>query len=136
MRSVPFSMVPMSRRYTLAPGPGRIGVSSISGRFAPSAALVLAMRLICPVHMLPEGITRLDLLSCRNVLIYLEPELQDRILQTFHYALNALGVLFLSSSESIGTLSELFAPLNRKWKLYRAIHSITSTRAVMSSRLS
>ena len=80
--------------------------------------------------------TRLDLLCCRNLLIYLEPELQDRLLQIFHYALNPLGVLFLSSSESIGNLSELFAPLNRKWKHYRAIHSVTSTRAVMASRLS
>jgi two-component system CheB/CheR fusion protein len=80
--------------------------------------------------------TRLDLLSCRNLLIYLEPELQERILQIFHYALNPLGVLLLSPSESIGNLSELFAALNRKRKVYRAIHSIASTREVMANRRS
>ena len=66
--------------------------------------------------------TRLDLVSCRNLLIYLEPELQNRILLTFHYALKPGGVLFLSPSESIGNHPELFAPLNRKWKLYQAVH--------------
>jgi chemotaxis methyl-accepting protein methylase len=79
--------------------------------------------------------TRLDMLSCRNLLIYMEPASQDRILQIFHYALNPLGALFLSPSESIGNSSELFAPLNRRWKFYRAIHSIAPTRAVMASRL-
>jgi two-component system CheB/CheR fusion protein len=79
--------------------------------------------------------TRLDMLSCRNLLIYMEPASQDRILQIFHCALNPLGALFLSPSESIGNFSELFAPLNRRWKFYRAIHSIASTRAVMASRL-
>jgi two-component system CheB/CheR fusion protein len=79
--------------------------------------------------------TRLDLLSCRNLLIYLAPDTQDRLLQIFHYALSPLGALFLSPSESIGTFSDLFAPLNRKWKLYRAIHSIASTRGVVAGRL-
>ena len=46
--------------------------------------------------------TRLDLLACRNLMIYLEPELQDRLISTFHYALRAGGVLFLSPSESLG----------------------------------
>ena len=80
--------------------------------------------------------TRLDLLSCRNLMIYLEPELQNRLIPVFHYALKPGGVLFLSPSESIGNHPELFAPLNRKWKFYRAIHSTASTRAVMSGGLS
>jgi len=75
---------------------------------------------------------KLDLLSCRNLLIYLEPELQDRLIGTFHHALDPGGVLFLSSSESTGRHPDLFAPLNRKWKFYRAIHSVGSTRAVMA----
>jgi two-component system CheB/CheR fusion protein len=80
--------------------------------------------------------TKLDLLSCRNLMIYLEPELQNRLIPAFHYALKPGGVLFLSPSESIGNHPELFAPLNRKWKFYRAIHSTASTRAVMSGGLS
>ncbi len=80
--------------------------------------------------------TKLDLLSCRNLMIYLEPELQHRLLPAFHYALKPGGVLFLSPSESIGNHPELFTALNRKWKFYRAIHTAASTRAVMASGLS
>ena len=67
--------------------------------------------------------TKLDLLSCRNLMIYLEPELQHRLISTFHYALIPNGVLFLSPSESIGTHVELFSPLNRKWKFYASKYS-------------
>ena len=79
--------------------------------------------------------TRLDLLSCRNLMIYLEPEIQNRLIPAFHYALKPGGVLFLSPSESIASHTGLFAPLNRKWKFYRATGSITSTRAVMDGGL-
>jgi two-component system CheB/CheR fusion protein len=76
--------------------------------------------------------TRLDLLCCRNMLIYLEVELQNRLIPTFHYALKPGGVLFLSPSESIGSHHELFEALNRRWKFYRVIPSAASTRTVMS----
>jgi two-component system CheB/CheR fusion protein len=66
--------------------------------------------------------TRLDLLSCRNLMIYLEPELQQRLINTFHYALRPNGLLFLSTSESITNQPELFSPLDRKWKCYQARH--------------
>ena len=80
--------------------------------------------------------TKLDLLSCRNLMIYLEPDLQNRVIPAFHYALKPGGVLFLSPSESIGNHTDLFLPLNRKWKLYQTTPSVASTRAVMSSGLS
>ena len=67
--------------------------------------------------------TKLDLLSCRNVMIYLEPELQNRIVPVFHYALKPNGVLFLSTAESITNHPELFSTLDRKWKFYRANHA-------------
>ncbi len=67
--------------------------------------------------------TKLDLLSCRNLLIYLEAELQERLIPNFHYALRANGVLFLSTSESITNRTDLFAPIDRKWKIYRANHN-------------
>lgn len=79
--------------------------------------------------------TKLDLLSCRNLLIYLEPQLQNRLIPAFHYALKPNGVLFLSPSESIGGHPDLFAALSRKWKLYRAIPSAASTRAVLAGGL-
>ncbi len=79
--------------------------------------------------------TKLDLLSCRNLMIYLEPELQNRLIPAFHYALKPGGTLFLSPSESIGNHTELFTPLNRKWKFYRAAPTAASTRAMLTSNL-
>ncbi|PUA18260.1 SAM-dependent methyltransferase [Glaciimonas sp. PCH181] len=80
--------------------------------------------------------TKLDLLSCRNVMIYLEPELQNRLIPSFHYALKPNGTLLLSPSEGVGTHTELFTPINRKWKLYRSVPSSTPTRLVQARDLS
>jgi two-component system CheB/CheR fusion protein len=80
--------------------------------------------------------TRMDLISCRNLMIYLEPELQNRLISTFHYALKPDGILLLSPSESIGNHTDLFKPLSRKWKCYQAIHSGASARIVMTEGLS
>jgi two-component system CheB/CheR fusion protein len=60
-----------------------------------------------------------DLISCRNLLIYLGPDLQHKVLPLFHYALNSGGFLFLGSSETVGDASHLFKPINRKWKLFQ-----------------
>lgn len=62
--------------------------------------------------------SRLDLISCRNLLIYMSGTLQKKLMPLFHYALNPGGLLFLGSSESVGEFGQLFAPLDRKWKLY------------------
>ena len=69
--------------------------------------------------------TKLDLLSCRNLMIYLETELQNRLIPSFHYALKPKGVLFLSTSESITSRSDLFTAIDRKWKFYRANHALS-----------
>lgn len=63
--------------------------------------------------------TKLDLLSCRNLLIYLEAKAQQKILPLFHYALKPNGILFLGSSETIGGFESLFTVIDRKWKLFR-----------------
>ena len=63
--------------------------------------------------------TRLDLVVCRNLLIYLEQDLQRQLLPMFHYALNPGGMLFLGASETVGGLTSLFAPLDPKLRLYR-----------------
>jgi len=63
--------------------------------------------------------SRLDLISCRNVLIYMEPVLQKKVLSTFHYALNPGGFLLLGASESIGESTALFTTSDRKWRIYR-----------------
>ncbi|MDB4223977.1 PAS domain S-box protein [Granulosicoccus sp.] len=63
---------------------------------------------------------RLDLISCRNVLIYFKRPAQERLLKNFHYVLNAGGFLVLGTSEGIGTLNDLFEPANQLEKLYTA----------------
>ncbi len=62
--------------------------------------------------------SRIDLVTCRNLLIYLGAELQKKVLPLFHYALNQQGFLFLGPSESIGEFTDYFSVLDRKWKLY------------------
>jgi two-component system, chemotaxis family, CheB/CheR fusion protein len=67
--------------------------------------------------------TKLDLVSCRNLLIYLAPELQKKLLPLFHYSLNPKGILFLGSAETIGGFTELFAPIEGPARLYRRLES-------------
>jgi len=62
--------------------------------------------------------SRLDLVSCRNLLIYLDPALQKRVIPLFHYALNPGGFLLLGPSETIGPFSELFSPVDKRLKIY------------------
>jgi two-component system, chemotaxis family, CheB/CheR fusion protein len=63
-------------------------------------------------------LSRLDLISCRNLLIYLEPVLQKRLLPMLHYALKPTGVLWLGSSETVGSASDLFMPEEKKHRFY------------------
>jgi two-component system CheB/CheR fusion protein len=65
--------------------------------------------------------TKLDLISCRNLLIYLEPDVQQKVVTLFHFALNEGGYLFLGSSETVGRQAELFETLSKKWRIYRRI---------------
>jgi two-component system CheB/CheR fusion protein len=64
--------------------------------------------------------SKLDLICCRNLLIYLGQDLQKRLIPVFHYALNPGGFLFLGTSEGVGEFSELFAVLDRKAKLFKS----------------
>jgi two-component system CheB/CheR fusion protein len=63
--------------------------------------------------------TRLDLIVCRNVLIYLDISAQQRVLPNFHYALRSGGILFLGLAESVGEAGELFETINDKHKILR-----------------
>jgi two-component system, chemotaxis family, CheB/CheR fusion protein len=63
--------------------------------------------------------SKLDLISCRNLLIYMGGELQKKLMPLFHYALNPGGLLMLGSSESVGDFVNLFAPIDRKARIYR-----------------
>ena len=63
--------------------------------------------------------SKIDLISCRNLLIYLGSELQKKVLPLFHYSLKKEGFLFLGSSETIGEFSDYFSVMDRKWKLFK-----------------
>lgn len=67
--------------------------------------------------------SKLDLISCRNLLIYLEPEVQAKVIRLFHFSLNEGGYLLLGPSESIGREVDLFEPVSKQWRVFRKIGS-------------
>ena len=86
---------------------------------------VREMVIFAPQNVVMEPpFTRLDLLTCRNLLIYLETELQKRLLPLFHYSLNPGGILVLGTSETIGPATDLFVPLPGKTRLYRRENAV------------
>jgi two-component system, chemotaxis family, CheB/CheR fusion protein len=64
--------------------------------------------------------SRIDLVSCRNLLIYFGPEIQGQVIPTFHYSLRDGGYLFLGTSENVSQFNDLFTPLDRKHRIFRA----------------
>jgi len=74
--------------------------------------------------------TKIDILTCRNLLIYLTPELQKKLLPLFHYSLNPGGVLFLGSAEAVGNFTDLFRPLDRKSRLYQRLQPLLQMEPV------
>jgi two-component system CheB/CheR fusion protein len=95
------------------------------------ARSIREMVIFAPQNIIMDPpFTKLDLLSCRNLLIYLTPELQKKLLPLFHYSLNPGGVLFLGSAETIGIFTNLFAPLGGKTRLYRRLESGLTTEPI------
>jgi two-component system, chemotaxis family, CheB/CheR fusion protein len=79
--------------------------------------------------------SKLDLVSCRNLLIYLNAELHKKLIPMFNYALNPEGVLFLGTSETVGEFLRFFAEVDRKWKLYRKIEDAVDQRSAFGATL-
>ena len=77
--------------------------------------------------------TNIDIISCRNLLIYLDPELQKKLLGLFFYSLNPEGILLLGSSETLGSQSHLFTPENSSLKIYKRGNSSLNPRIVRFS---
>ncbi len=67
--------------------------------------------------------SKLDLVSCRNLLIYLEPDAQARVISLFHFALNPGGFLLLGPSETIGRRTNLFETVSKEWRLFRRLET-------------
>jgi chemotaxis methyl-accepting protein methylase len=86
---------------------------------------IRAMVVFAPQNLIMDPpFTKLDILCCRNLLIYLTPELQKKIFPLFHYSLNPRGVLFLGSAESVGGSAKLFVPLALKERIFQRSESI------------
>ena len=65
--------------------------------------------------------SKLDLVSCRNLLIYLEAEMQQKVIPLFHFVLNERGFLVLGQSETVGRNGDLFEPVSKKWRIFRRL---------------
>ena len=88
------------------------------------------MLVFAPQNVIKDPpFTKLDLVCCRNLLIYLEGELQQKLLPLFHYSLRPEGILFLGTSETIGQDVGLFRTVDRKWKIFRRTPSAAASHA-------
>ena len=92
---------------------------------------IRSMVVFAPQNLIMDPpFTKLDILCCRNLLIYLTPELQKKLFPLFHYTLNPNGVLFLGSAESIGGFANLFTPLALKERIFQRTASTLSGNPV------
>jgi len=83
------------------------------------------MLVFAPQNIIKDPpFTKLDLISCRNLLIYFGAKLQVRLLPMFHYSLKPGGLLFLGSSESIGRMTDLFSAESQKSKIFRRLSTV------------
>lgn len=87
------------------------------------------MAVFAPHDVLKDPpFTKLDLLSCRNLLIYLNNDAQQKVLSNFNYALNDNGILFLGPSESVGEFVDAFNVIDKKWKIFKCVKSTEFVR--------
>lgn len=94
----------------------------------------LRERLLFTAHnaLRDPPFSQLDLISCRNLLIYLNRDIQEKLLEMFHFALRPGGVLFLGSSETADAADGLFEPIDKKNRIYRARPSVAGQRRTPS----
>jgi PAS domain S-box-containing protein len=84
------------------------------------------MVVFAPQNLISDPpFSKLDMVSCRNVLIYIQTELQKKIVTLFHFALRDEGYLVLGNSESVGQRTDLFEPVSKRCRIYRQISSVT-----------
>ena len=89
------------------------------------------MVIFAPQNLIMDPpFTKLDILSCRNLLIYLTPEVQKKLIPLFHYSLTPGGILFQGSAETIGDSTALFSPLSGKSRLFRRTESVARTARI------
>lgn len=100
----------------------KVGDSSYQVKKAIREMVVFAPQNI----IMDPPFIKLDMLCCRNLLIYFSAELQKKLLPLFHYSLNPGGILFLGSSETIGEHTKLFSTLDNRLKIFERKDRISS----------
>ena len=90
---------------------------------------IRSMIVFAPHNVITDApFTKLDFVSCRNMLIYFQPDVQARVISLFHFALKKNGVLFLGPSETLGELASEFETLNSKWKFFQKKRDVRLNR--------
>ena len=90
---------------------------------------IRSMIVFAPHNVITDApFTKLDLVSCRNMLIYFQPDVQSRVISLFHFALKKNGVLFLGPSETMGELASEFETLDSHWKFFQKKRDVRLTR--------
>jgi two-component system CheB/CheR fusion protein len=107
---------------------GDVGPARLKRFFTPeNGQFRVAKRVRESVVCAPQNLlsdppfSKLDLVTCRNVLMYFEAEVQQRLVELFHFALREKGCLFLGKSEAIGRSGKLFEPVSREWCIFRRL---------------
>ena len=89
------------------------------------------MMIFAPHNLIKDaGFTRMHLVTCRNMMIYLEPDLQQQVIRNIHFALNSEGKLFLGEAEGLGDLEDEFITISKKWKIYQKRRNVRLPFAV------
>ena len=91
------------------------------------------MLIFAPQNIIKDPpFTKMDLICCRNLLIYMNSDLQKKILPLFHYALAPGGILFLGSSETIGEFIDLFSVVHKKWRFFERRETKYANHAMLN----
>jgi two-component system CheB/CheR fusion protein len=94
-------------------------------------ACIREMIVFAPQNVIKDPpFTKLDIISCRNLLIYIETELQQKMLNLFHYSLNPGGIMVLGSAETAGASTERFTAVNSKLRIYRRDKYCSNTELI------
>ena len=104
------------------PNGSRVSSRAWTNRLIRSASTLRETLTFAVQNLIADApFSKLDLIVCRNVLIYLEPEVQKKVITLLHFSLNEGGFLFLGPSETIGRQIDLFEPVSKKWRIFRRI---------------
>ena len=102
---------------------------SVEGKGFRVNNVIREMIVFAPHNVTKDSpFTKLDFLACRNMLIYMEPELQKKLISLFNYSLNPCGILLLGTSETLGVINEGFIELDSKLKFYKRSASASITQ--------